>query len=405
MEEGRCEDSGPGSMTNLELREREKRVLPEEELSSEVGLALFQEHGKHFDMAFPSPVTGDCWEICPRGVVGVIPLSDGGTARVDPKVSLSNLFGMMDVAYGFGGTRFLEGLMDMASLEDLFSELARLLAGKVLERAKKGLYRDYLERREDLMALRGRLDFRTLTGRPASVRLPCRYDENTADVAENRVIAWTLGLLLRHFLSGRDRELKYRLRKAFHTYAGAASMEPCTGQDCLRFLYHRLNEDYRPLHSLCRFFLENCGPSLGRGDRKMVPFLVDMERLFESFVACWLKRHLAPGFRLSAQKAVNFTGDGWITGSIDMVLYEEGRVRAVMDTKYKVADKPSNDDFYQIVAYALAEGASEAVLVYPELPEGPREGTIRGIRVRTLVFPLGGDLDEGGRLFLRELLG
>lgn len=391
-------------MKVLQLREREKRRLAREEISDEAGLALYRRYGKHFEVAFPSPVTDNCWEICPGGVVGVIPLEGETAARVEAKVPLANLFGMMDVAYGFQGARFFEGTMEVASLEDLFARLARLLAGKALDRVRKGLYRDYLGRREDLMALRGRLDFAAQTRRPDRVRMPCRFDENTADVAENRVLCWTLGLLLRHFLSGRDRELKSRLLKAFHAYVGAASVVPCTGRDCRAVLYHRLNEDYRPLHSLCRFFLENCGPALGRGDRKMVPFLVDMDRLFESFVASWLKSHLPPGFRLTAQKKVNFTSDGWITGNIDMVLYEQGSVRAVLDTKYKVTDSPSNEDFYQIVAYALAEGASEAILVYPELPAGPREGLIRGIRVRTLAFPLDADLDASGQILWGQIL-
>jgi 5-methylcytosine-specific restriction enzyme subunit McrC len=338
-----------------------------------------------------------------KGIAGVIPLSPDTVLHILPKVPLSNLFGMMEVAYGFQG-KFLQGLTGLDAMDDLYSRLAGLLAAKALERSRKGLFRDYLGQRDDLAAVRGRLDFTRLSSRPAMVRLPCRFEEHTADVRENRILAWTLALLMGHFLSTGNEELKPRLRKAFHAYCGRAELIPCTGRDCLSVIYNRLNDDYRPLHALCRFFLENCGPSLRQGERKMLPFLVDMDLLFESFVAEWLKKNLPVGWRLSLQKDVNLSEDGWIQGRIDLVLYEGGVMRAVLDTKYKLTDKPSPEDFNQVVVYALSQEVSEAILVYPFLPKGQSNTKVKsGINVRMLGFPLDGDLDEAGHSLLRAI--
>lgn len=136
----------------------------------------------------------------------------------------------------------------------------------------------------------------------------------------------------------------------------------------------------------------------------MLPFLVDMDLLFESFVAEWLKKNLPAGWRLSLQKEVNLSEDGWIQGRIDMVLYEGGVMRAVLDTKYKVAEKPSPEDFNQVVVYALSQEVTEAILVYPFLPRGQNSTkTKNGITVRMLGFPLDGDLDQAGHTLLQEM--
>ena len=54
---------------------------------------------------------------------------------------------------------------------------------------------------------------------------------------------------------------------------------PVGADRCVGRTYNRLNADYEPMHALCRFFLENSGPAHARGDRSMLPFLVNMPRL------------------------------------------------------------------------------------------------------------------------------
>ena len=77
--------------------------------------------------------------------------------------------------------------------------------------------------------------------------------------------------------------------------------------------------------------------------------------------------------------------------------------RWVLDTKYKVPPKPSNEDIYQVVAYARARQCCEAILVYPvELPQ-PLDIRWADIRVRSLTFTLSGDLESAGYKFLRDL--
>lgn len=170
--------------------------------------------------------------------------------------------------------------------------------------------------------------------------------------------------------------------------------------------YNRLNEDYRVLHSLCRFFLENTGSSHQVGDHTMLPFLVDMASLFELFVAKWLQAHPVEGLQTRAQERMLIGENEDLEFRIDLLLTdsEKGNVVAVVDTKYKVPDSPSTEDVSQVLAYAEAKSCVEAVLVYPISLKKPLDTRIGKIRVRTLAFRLDGDLDTNGLSFVRDLL-
>ena len=184
---------------------------------------------------------------------------------------------------------------------------------------------------------------------------------------------------------------------------------PIPASACAGRPYHRLNEDYRPLHALCHFFLENSGPGHGEGDQAMLPFLADMGRLYEQFVAEWLRRHLPAGWTLRAQETVSLKARrGSLRFQPDLVLYDlRGKAWVVLDTKYKTSGGPAAGpvarDVAQVVAYAQGKGCREAVLIYPEPLSDTLDVHVGDIRVRTLPFTLNGPLDDQGQAFLDDL--
>ena len=136
----------------------------------------------------------------------------------------------------------------------------------------------------------------------------------------------------------------------------------------------------------------------------MSPFLVDMARLYELFVAEWLKESLPQGFFLKQQQLVTIEQNRHFR--MDMLLYdvETNAVRCVLDTKYKVSDKAADDDLHQMISYATATKCNQAVLIYPEHLRQSLDVKIRDIRVRSLTFSLNGDLDQEGQELLQSLL-
>ncbi len=194
------------------------------------------------------------------------------------------------------------------------------------------------------------------------------------------------------------------VRRAFRSLSGRVRPRPFTPADCAGRLYHRLNQDYSVLHALCRFFLEHTGPTQELGERAMLPFLVSTARLYERFVAEWLRAHPSGGHSIKAQERLTVGAEGQLRFDIDVVLYDsEGLPIAVLDAKYKDSDLPSEPDVYQVVAYAVAKGCREAILVYPSYHAVPLDITVGDIRVRSLTFALDGDLEAAGRMFVERL--
>ncbi|MEM9137361.1 MAG: restriction endonuclease, partial [Cyanobacteria bacterium P01_F01_bin.42] len=200
------------------------------------------------------------------------------------------------------------------------------------------------------------------------------------------------------------------VRRAYYVLQNTVSLTAVSAQDCVNHHYHRLNEDYRPLHALCRFFLEQSGPSYRIGDRTMLPFLVDMARLYELFVAEWLKAHsekyLKPrNLEVKAQERVYLDDQKSLHFNIDLVLRDTktGKTRYVLDTKYKTPVSPSSNDTAKINTYAAAQDCCEAVLVYPKPLEKPFNGLISQIRIRCLTFALAQDLERCGQRFINAL--
>jgi 5-methylcytosine-specific restriction enzyme subunit McrC len=289
-------------------------------------------------------------------------------------------------------------------LDAFYSELAKVLSLRVLDRGRRGFYRAYLARMEQLPYVTGRLDIDHLVQRPWSSRPRCHYEEHTADIDENQILSWTLHHVLRSGVC--SQRVLPTIRRAYRVTRGFATLRPYSAEACVGRLYNRLNDDYQPMHALCRFFLEHTGPNHEIGDRTVLPFLVDMARLYELFVAEWLKQHL-PGevVYVKPQDRVTLGTEQTLRLDIDLTLYAAKTHQAlcVLDTKYKAPETPSHADIYQVVAYAEVKGCSDAILVYPAPLDRPLDQRLGKIRVRSLVFSIDGGLEKAGQTFVREL--
>jgi 5-methylcytosine-specific restriction enzyme subunit McrC len=385
----------------LELVEYSPLELPYDHVSVADGKLLWERFGKKVDVTFPNPATNNRWRLESQGWVGYIPLSSGLALSLRPRTPLGNIFRMLEYAYRLESFQFLDGLYDTSSIEDMYERLANILASRVLDRARRGLYRAYVSDADELPYVRGSLELAQRLRRPWGIHLPCQFQEHTSDVEENRILLWALHSAMRSGICS-ERVLP-TVRRAFRTLQSSTNLSLVTAAECANRDYNRLNLDYQPLHALARFLIEQSGPSTEWGDRRMVPYLVSMAPLFEQFVAQWLVSHLPAHLAVKAQE--NYSIDGSLAFRIDMVLYDRatGQPLAVLDTKYKTPVSPALADVSQVVSYAVAKGCSDAVLVYPTHLEHALDARVGNVRVRTATFDLSGDLEAAGRDFLARL--
>jgi 5-methylcytosine-specific restriction enzyme subunit McrC len=387
--------------TRYTLVEYQPIFLPATALDEDTAALLWRRYHAQVEIEPPSFRTGNQWRLTAQGWVGFIPLSRSLGLFLQPKVALSDLFAMMEVAYDLASLHFLPGLIQVTSLPDIYTRLARLLAQRILVRGQRGLYRAYLPRQEDSSYVRGRIHTAALPRTLPSATIACSYHQLTADVEENRILAWTLYTILRSGIC--TGETLSQIQRAYRLLARQITLTPVPASACRGRVYTRLNQDYAPLHALCAFFLDQSGPGHTIGDQTMIPFLVDMARLYEQFVAAWLKQRLAATHRVATQVYTPVSGNLHFT--IDLVI-SAGRRRWVVDTKYKVpTGGPDTADVAQVLAYAQVQGAQEAVLVYPAPIAQPLDVTVGGVRLRTLTFALDHNLDVAGEDLVAALLG
>jgi 5-methylcytosine-specific restriction enzyme subunit McrC len=123
---------------NIELTEYVHREFGRDEITPTIEEALWRNYKHQIKVEAPSFPTGGKYKLTSQGWVGHIPLTPEFHLTLLPKVQLKNLFGMLEYAYQLKSFRFLQGLINCQSLEDFYSQLAHLLALRILDRGHKG---------------------------------------------------------------------------------------------------------------------------------------------------------------------------------------------------------------------------------------------------------------------------
>ena len=372
----------------IRLPEFDEVSLPADALSECDVQGFHTRFHAQVEIETPSFKNNHRWVLKNRGWVGYLPMRDDLWLHLEPKVPIANLFRMLEYAYDLKSFEFLDGLIGCDSLQDLYSRLAMLLAGRIRTRIRRGIFRTYVDHHDRLAVIKGAPDIQKAAARPWDPHLYCTFDEHTSDLPENQILAWTLDRILADGICTDD--ARRMVGKAYREMLPMCATIPYSAADCEGRSYTRLNEDYRELHALCRFFLDHAGPHHGSGGRTMVPFKVDMARLFELYVARWLKRHLDPGIVVESQLNVQVAPNHPLRFVPDLVLSdrETGEILCVLDTKYKGHASPTPADVSQVIAYAHVLGCREAVLVYPVDVILPLRVLKRGVLVRTADFAL-----------------
>ncbi|UVE49653.1 McrC family protein [Haloferax larsenii] len=386
----------------IELPEYDPKEYDLGELPDHVLETIYEQYGEQVNVEWPSPKTDGKWVLKNDGYAGRVLLDDGWTLVLEPKVSLSNIFGMLEYAYDLESAEFLEGVYDADSIEGFFDRVASILAKNVERRSNQGFHKEYVEKQEESSFVRGKIDLQKTVREPWKPEVHQTYRDLTADIEDNQILLWTLWKVLSSGLL--REETRKQVRRAVRSLREIATLQEFTANDCTGRTYRRLNSDYEFMHSLCYLLLDNSGPTREMGEQEMRPFSVDMPRLYERFVARWLKEHVPQSYEVQSQKTVTIHESPSIQFDIDLVIKYNGNVVAVADTKYKERTRPDTDDIAQVVAYAEYYGTENAFLIYPEDLQTDFDVAVGDVHVQDLQFRLGGDLEANGSTFRSDIL-
>jgi 5-methylcytosine-specific restriction enzyme subunit McrC len=249
--------------------------------------------------------------------------------------------------------------------------------GAVSHLVKRGVRMDYSRIDETARFLRGQLDV------PRQLRLPLgrlhqfeiRHDVFLPDRPENRLLRRALDLVARIAQSPTNWRIAQELRFLFREVPASADLK----RDFRAWRMDRLMAHYQPVRPWCELVLYQRMPYSLLGDWHGISMLFPMERLFERYVASWLREVVAPGTNVRLQAASEYLcmheGERLFRLEPDILIEGSGR-RWVLDTKWKRLNSRDRankygigqGDLYQLFAYGmkyLGNSGGELVLIYP----------------------------------------
>lgn len=355
------------------------------------------------------PVHGSDYILNPNQYVGVAALPSGQRLESYPKVPVQSLFYMLAVAFQLPSP-FLPECAKFDELDEMLEFVVAHFADLLEQRMARGLYRNYAESEDNLSAVRGRIAVAEDVRHNFVLRHRtfCRFAEFTWDIPENQILRQVA-----HLVTGwvRNPKLRTRLQQIDrHMAEVALTNHPVSVMD--RFTYHRLNDDYEPMHRLCHLFMEGASLSEAAGLFTFRTFLLDMNKLFEAFVTQVLRDHAPAWLTIAAQVSIHLDEAKKVRMRPDLVVRERGVPKLVADCKYKRLEPEGlqHHDLYQVLAYCTAMDVAQGLLVYPA-HEVHTHDEIRvqntGVRIRQATIDLSGDsaaLRAGCIRFAHEVL-
>lgn len=260
----------------------------------------------------------------------------------------------------------------------LLEIITELLCNEIDLLLRQGIYKEYIYIKDNLPVLRGRPDLRRqLTINCLSPnRIACCFDELVTDIPENQIIRKALENSRRLKL---PKDLLFRVH---HHHLGlfCEVCEPHMVKFPINFTYNRLNEHYRHCHELCRLLLQSTGTGelFVREEKGYFTLLIDMNVLFERFIARLIASYLPPGWSSNLQSrktdAIQLeTGQSYRHIIPDILLTNPEGKHCIFDTKYKLYDQRRVDtsDIFQLAFYAQSfktkdeNGFYQACIIYP----------------------------------------
>lgn len=268
----------------------------------------------------------------------------------------------------------------VASLELFQAPLSEWVMSRFLaaldKLIKRGLRFDYQRVEEEQRFLRGQLNvvaqMRHPPGRQHHFQI--RHDIFLPDRPENRLLKLTLEKVCAATQEGANWRLANELRGLLTPVPASRNV----AEDFRCWQKDRLMAHYRLVKPWCELILNQNQPLAITGEWQGISLLYPMEKLFERYVAAWLRRTLPVDADLIAPAASEFlcVHDGGRMFRLEPdLLVVQGAQRWVLDTKWKrldSADKAnkyglSQADFYQLYAYGqkYLQGRGELLLIYP----------------------------------------
>lgn len=254
----------------------------------------------------------------------------------DKSILIKNIYHML--AYAFQTLNHVN-YEDVAveSFEEMYDLLAAILAKGIGLQLKQGLYREYINKQEELPLIRGKIDMPgTIKNRITREKVvTCDFDELSENNLFNQIIKTTVLILIKNAKV----KTKYKddLKKLMLFFSNVDTIDPMLIKwAAIRF--QRNNQNYRMLVSICQLIIEGMLITTDSGDYRLATFVDEqrMCRLYEKFILEYYTRHY-PTLKVNASQIPWSVDDGIGTMLPEMqsdIHLQKDNTVLIIDAKY-----------------------------------------------------------------------
>ena len=254
---------------------------------------------------------------------------------------------------------------------DFFEILIYLFSKYTKELLSSSIYQKYVEVESELSFVKGRIDFNSYITKNLSKgrhhKVSCVYDSFELDNNFNQCIKQVAKLLVSATKDSQNKRNLYDILFLLDEVSDVA----ISAEECKKILFNPMFTSFETVRDYCVLFLENSVSFNYKNSLKLFAFLLPMEYVFEDFIFGFIEKELEE-VKAKSQTKYSLDEQKHFGLKPDLLLEVHGK-KIIADTKYKMVyddsvDKKngiSQNDLYQMVAYAIRFKSTEIKLLYP----------------------------------------
>jgi 5-methylcytosine-specific restriction enzyme subunit McrC len=292
--------------------------------------------------------------------------------KIKPKISNANFMYMIMYALGLpeiNPERFLA-----LENKDFYHILILFFLHEIGTLLQRGLYGSFNSKSDNVAYIRGKILFKEhlLHNQCRNDKIYCGFSELTLDNIENRIIKFTLFYLTQYILL--DNDTNSEIGQYYRKFDKISLLKSISSGIFGSVIYTVLNDHYKVILILSELILRDSSFDMERnGEKTSLSFLINMERLFQDFIANLLEEKLGEPSVIKQKLGHLDLHEKELEIRLDIQLSYNKKVAAILETKYKMIDesaqsehitRPPSENIYQTLSYSVGTSIKKCILVY-----------------------------------------
>lgn len=314
-----------------------------------------------------------------KNYVGLIQLKSGFQIEVLPKIDMVSsgkenkriFINMLKSLKEFKNKSFNISNLNFDTM-NLYEIFINMYLCTVFALCKKGIKASYINNKDNLNVLKGKIIFKEQMEKNFvhKEKFYASFDEYSLNRSENKIIKSTLLKLMNLSQNSKNKKFCSQLLVYFENIDTSKNYDA----DFMNVKIDRTMKEYESILEWSKIFLKNKSFTTFSGKSVSRALLFPMEKLFESYVAKYIKK-IFNDYEVSSQDKGYYLFNkpsNQFSLKPDLVLKKNNENLIIMDTKWKnLIDNPrknygiAQSDMYQMYAYSKKYGTSEIWLLYP----------------------------------------